>query len=224
MTADTPQHGLFLVLEGVEGAGKTTQAELLRHRFRVTEVAHTVSREPGGTRLGEGIRELLLERVELDIPIESELLLMLGARAAFIQQVVRPALERGEVVLSDRFELSTFAYQGFGRGIDLNEVRRLNRFSTGGIRPDLTLILDVPVGHGLARQRGAGKEQDRFEGGGDVFLERVREGYRTLSQEDERVLLLDGSLPSEVVHEEIVSLLAGRFPGRFPETFSDASG
>ena len=212
------------MLEGVEGAGKTTQVELLRHRFSQEGVSHTVSREPGGTAVGEGIRELLLERREMEISPETELFLILAARAAFVREVVTPALARGEVVLADRFQLSTFAYQGFGRGLELEAVRTANRFATGGLSPDLTVLLDVPVLEGLGRQRAMGKVRDRMEDGGQDFLRKVREGYRTLAREEEDVVLLDGTLSSEAVHGRVVELLRTRFPGHFPETFTASPG
>ena len=212
------------MLEGVEGAGKTTQVELLRHRFTQEGVSHTVSREPGGTAVGEGIRELLLERREMEISPETELFLILAARAAFVREVVTPALARGEVVLADRFQLSTFAYQGFGRGLELEAVRTANRFATGGLSPDLTVLLDVPVLEGLGRQRAMGKVRDRMEDGGQDFLRKVREGYRTLAREEEDVVLLDGTLSSEAVHGRVVELLRTRFPGHFPETFTASPG
>ena len=122
----------FVVLEGVEGSGKSTQVRLLSAWLAEMGVAHATTREPGGTAVGEAIRGVLLDRDGLEMPPETELLLVLAARAAFVRDVVRPALERGETVLADRFDLSTFAYQGFGRGLDLETVRRLNEFATGG--------------------------------------------------------------------------------------------
>ncbi len=183
-----------------------------------------MSREPGGTAVGEGIRELLLERREMEISPETELFLILAARAAFVREVVTPALARGEVVLADRFQLSTFAYQGFGRGLELEAVRTANRFATGGLSPDLTVLLDVPVLEGLGRQRAMGKVRDRMEDGGQDFLRKVREGYRTLAREEEDVVLLDGTLSSEAVHGRVVELLRTRFPGHFPETFTASPG
>src|SRR5690606_33792944 len=129
---------------------------------------------------------LVLKRTDLSIPPESELLVILAARAAFVQEVVRPALARGEVVVSDRYDLSTFAYQGWGRGIALEELRRLSAFATGGLAPDLYVLLDLPVAEGAQRQRRQGKDADRFEGEGEAFLSRVREGYLSLAGGDAR--------------------------------------
>lgn len=185
--------GFFLVLEGVEGAGKTTQARLLSQWMAERRIAHSIGREPGGTRVGEAIRRVLLDAPGTEIPAETELLLLLAARAAFVRDVVRPALMRGEVMVADRFELSSLAYQGRGRGLDPDAVRAMNAFATGAVRPDLTLVLDLPVAAGLARQSRAGKARDRIEGEGEVWLERVREAYRTLAAGDERVRLIDAS-------------------------------
>ena len=185
--------GFFLVLEGVEGAGKTTQVRLLSRWMAGHRIAHRIGREPGGTRVGEAIRRVLLDAPGTEIPAETELLLLLAARVAFVRDVVRPALMRGEVMIADRFELSSFAYQGCGRGLDPDAVRALNAFATGAVRPDLTLVLDLPVAAGLARQTRAGKARDRIEEEGEAWLERVREAYRTLAAGDGRVRLIDAS-------------------------------
>lgn len=185
--------GFFLVLEGVEGAGKTTQARLLSRWMAERRIAHRIGREPGGTRVGEAIRRVLLDAPGREMPAETELLLLLAARAAFVRDVVRPALTSGEVMIADRFELSSLAYQGRGRGLDSDAVRALNAFATGAVRPDLTLVLDLPVAAGIARQSRAGKARDRIEGEGEVWLERVREAYRMLAAGDERVRLIDAS-------------------------------
>jgi dTMP kinase len=212
--------GRFVVLEGVEGAGKSTQVRLLSTWLEARGVPHLAAREPGGTDVGEAIRQVLLERREMDVPAETELLLMLAARAAFVRHVVRPALADGRVVIADRFDFSTFAYQGYGRGLDLDEVRRLNAFATGGLRPDLYVVLDLPVGEGTARQQREGKERDRIEREGPAFLERVREGYHALCTGEGHARVVDARGAPEVVHGRIRGLLEGAFP----ETFGDHRG
>ncbi len=209
------RNGLFIVLEGVEGAGKSTQASLLSAWFESLGLPHTVAREPGGTPVGEAIRRVVLDRGDLTMPPETELFLILGARAAFVRDVVRPALEDGQVVLADRFDLSTFAYQGYGRGLDLDRVRRANEMATGGVRPDLYLVLDLPVEAGLERKGGVGGG-DRIEREGASFLSRVREGYRTLVKEvpTARLVAAHGS-PAEV-QDSLRRILREDFP----ETFS----
>jgi len=199
--------GVFLVLEGVEGAGKTTQLHLLREELERRGFPVVQAREPGGTPVGEAVRAVLLDRVELDMPAESELFLMLAARAAFVRDVVKPALEAGAVMLADRFETSTFAYQGHGRGLPLAEVRRLNAFATGGLRPDLVLILDLPLSEGRDRQRREGKDADRIERGGEDFHGRVARGYRTLATSDPEVVLVDARGDEATIHARILDVL-----------------
>lgn len=199
----------------MEGAGKSTQVAMLSRWLDARGVPHVATREPGGTPLGEAVRSLVLERTELDLPPESELLLILAARAAFVRDVVRPALARGAVVVSDRYELSTFAYQGWGRGLGLDDLRRLGGFATGGLRPDLYVVLDVPVEEGSRRQAGQGKGGDRFEGEGAAFLSRVRDGYLALAGSEPGVRLLEGSGTADAVHGRITALLETEFPETF---------
>jgi dTMP kinase len=210
-----PSPGLFVVLEGVEGAGKTTQARLLAEWLAEEGIPHRLAREPGGTPVGEAIREVLLERREAGLRPETELLLMLAARAAYVREVVRPALDEGRVMVSDRFELSTFAYQGVGRGLGLDETRRLNAFATGGLRPDLTVLLDIPVDEGRARQARAGKVRDRIEGEGGEFLGRVAAAYRTLARSDSGIVLIEASRPPDEVHRRVREALRPRLPEPF---------
>ena len=206
--------GLFIVVEGVEGAGKSTQARLLSLWMRAAGVPHLLTREPGGTPVGEAIRRIVLDRGDLTMPPETELFLILAARAAFVRNVVAPALERGEVVLADRFDFSTFAYQGYGRKLDLVEVRRANLLATAGARPDLTLVLDLPVEKGLERKGGAA-DGDRIEREGESFLQRVREGYLSLARNDDRALVLDAAGPPEEVQGALQRALVEAFPGTF---------
>ena len=207
--------GLFIVLEGVEGAGKSTQAALLSRWMDAAGIRHVLAREPGGTPVGEAIRRIVLDKGELTMPAETELFLILAARAAFVRGVVRPALERGETVLADRFDFSTLAYQGYGRGLDLEEVRRANSLATGGSRPDLVLVLDLPVAEGLKRKGGAA-QGDRIEREGEDFLARVREGYLALAEEEPRARLLDASGDLENLQAEIRRIIGEAFSGTFP--------
>ena len=206
---------MFIVLEGVEGAGKSTQARLLSQWIEGFGFAVVMTREPGGTPVGEAIRRIVLDRGDLTMPAETELFLILGARAAFTKEVVRPALQEGKVVLADRFDLSTFAYQGFGRGLDLARVREANAIATGGLKPDLSLILDLPVEEGLAR-KGGGQDGDRIEKEGAAFLSRVLDGYRVLAKEDETIRLI----PAQGTPEDVQNLLRRALAEAFPETFS----
>ncbi len=176
--AEKPNRGRFVALEGVEGAGKSTQARMLGEWLEACGIPFTLTREPGGTDVGEAIRHVVQDRPELSVPPETELLLYLAARAAFVQEVALPVLERGELLIADRFSLSTYAYQGYGRGLDLEEVRRIDRFASGGLAPDVYIVLDLPVEEGKARQKEAGKREDRLESSGEGFLEAVGRGYR----------------------------------------------
>ena len=153
----------------------------------------TATREPGGTAFGEELRPLLLRRADLELSARTEALLMCASRAQLVGQVIRPALEQGEVVVCDRFSDSTLAYQGFGRGLELGELEQLNGFATAGLQPDLVVLLDLPAAEGLARKPGA---RDRFELEGELFHARVRDGYYALAKNGgERWLVLDALRP-----------------------------
>ncbi len=214
--ATAPRRGLFLAFEGVEGAGKTTQVRLLADALRESGATVTVAREPGSTPLGERVRETVLADLGLQVPARSELFLMLAARAAFVEQVVLPAVDRGEVVIADRFELSTLAYQGAGRGLPLAEVRACNRFATGGIAPDATVLLDLDPEEGAHRQVVAGKAQDRMEREEAGFHARVAAGYRGLAREVEGIVRVDALGGEDEVHRRVWAALAARFPETFP--------
>jgi dTMP kinase len=177
-----------------------------------------ITREPGGTELGEEVRRVLLGMDE--VPAMSELLLMLAARAALVEGVVRPALAAGRVVVTDRFHLSTLAYQAYGRGLPLPEVEAMNRVATGGLEPDVTILLDLDAATGATRQAGRGRGPDRIERAGADFHRRVAEAYRLLARDEERVERVDGAAPEAAVHEAVIALLTRRFP----ETFSAATG
>jgi dTMP kinase len=213
------QRGLFLALEGIEGVGKSTQQALLVGWLESLGISATPAREPGGTRVGEAIREVVLHRRDLDMPAETELFLILGSRAAFVRDVVRPTLAAGRALVSDRFDLSTFAYQGYGRGLPVEEVEQANRLATRGLRPDLYLVLDLPLAEALRRQEARGAS-DRIESAGAEFMMRVHDGYRELARREPRAELVEGTGSPEEVHERMRSVLRRRFP----ETFVPAAG
>lgn len=206
---------MFLVLEGVEGSGKSTQARLLGRWLTGFGVPHVLTREPGGTAVGEEIRQILLHGHEM--PPESELLLMNAARAVFMREVVQPALAAGQVVITDRFYLSSLAYQGYGRGLPIEQVRAICEFAAGGLKPDLTIVLDVPVELGDARRATRGGA-DRIERAGTDFHARVAEAYRLLPDTETGVVRVSGTGSIDEVHERIRTLLAAQFPETFPET------
>jgi dTMP kinase len=190
--------GVFLVVEGPEGAGKSTLVRWLAARLIADGRQVTAVREPGGTPVAEAARRVVLTFPHA-MPPASELFLMLAARADLVEQVIRPALEAGHVVLADRFDLSTLAYQVAGRGLPRSEVEAANRIATGGLVPGMTLVLDVPVEVGRARQRRARKDRDRFEREGDAFHQRVLQEYR--DARGPGVIHVDASQPKEAVQQ-----------------------
>ena len=203
--------GRFIAFEGAEGVGKTTQIRLLASSLEEAGIPSVVTREPGGTSIGEGIRDLVL-RSAGPVPPETELLLILAARAAFVREVVAPSLAAGKWVLSDRFDLSTFAYQGHGRGIDLGRIEGLNAYATGGLAPDLYVVLDLAAAEGMARQVRAGKSPDRFESEGAAFHQAVRKGYLELAESLDRAVLVPAGGSPEAVGERIRREIVARFP------------
>ncbi len=211
--------GLFLALEGPEGAGKSIQMSRLAAHLNARDVAYRLTREPGGTPIGEVIREHLLQgNPDVEIDGLTELLLMSAARSAHVQEVIRPALARGEVVLTDRYELSSRAYQGYGRGVDLSVVDAITGHATGGLEPDLYLILDLPVEVGLARRQDAGFDPDRIEREGPSFMERVRRGYLELAEGSARIVRIEAGGSPEEVTASLLQVLTGRFPAWFGST------
>lgn len=204
---------LFIAFEGVEGCGKSTQVQLVAAALREIGGDPVITREPGGTAAGEAIRTIVLDR-DLHLDAVAELLLMLAARAVFVRDVVRPALQAGRVVLADRYELSTFAYQGGGRGLPIADVRGINELATGGLRPDLNVILDVEVEQGL--ERAAQRGRDRIEREEIEFHRRVAAAYRDLAFSEPDVALVDGQGEIEEVYTAVWDALSARFPETFP--------
>ncbi|WP_278420003.1 dTMP kinase [Stutzerimonas kunmingensis] len=208
--------GLFLTLEGPEGAGKSTNREYLAERLRASGVDVVLTREPGGTTLAERIRELLLTPADEPMAVDTELLLVFAARAQHLAQVIRPALERGAVVLCDRFTDATYAYQGGGRGLSIERIAQLEAFVQGELRPDLTLIFDLPVEVGLARAAARGR-LDRFEQEGLRFFESVRRAYLERAKAaPSRYRIIDAGQPLNVVQQDVQALipdLMGRLDG-----------
>jgi dTMP kinase len=201
-----------VTLEGPEGSGKTTQAARLAEVARSAGLEVVLTREPGGTPLGEAVRAVLLHpREGTTIDARADALLFNAARAELVSEVIVPALERGALVVCARFADSTVAYQGHGRGLDVSELRAVERFATGGVRPDLTIVLDLPVEAGLAR-KGA-DETTRFETLDLAFHERVRRGFLTLAAaEPDRVAVIDARQPTDAVTDAIVARV-GTVPG-----------
>jgi dTMP kinase len=208
-----PLAGIFIVLEGIEGSGKSTQARLLGEWLSAAGIPHLLTREPGGTSHGEEIRRLLLHSEAM--PAITELLLMLAARATLLEELVRPALAAGKVVVADRYDISTIAYQGYGRGLPLDDVKRANEIATGGLAPDLVLLLDAPQSVGEARRAATRPGDDRIERAGRAFHDRVSEAYGLLAREGANVRVVNATAPTQQVHEAIVGALVQRFPETF---------
>ncbi len=199
--------GLFITLEGPEGAGKSTNREYLAELLIQAGVEVVLTREPGGTPLAERIRELLLAPDSEVMAVDTELLLMFAARAQHLAGVIRPALARGAVVLCDRFTDATYAYQGGGRGLAHERIAILEQFVQGDLRPDLTLVFDLPVEVGLARAAARGK-LDRFEQEQQSFFEAVRQTYLArAAQAPERYRILDAAQPLSQVQADLAALV-----------------
>lgn len=202
----------LVTFEGIEGSGKTTQLRRLSAHLAAKGVAHLVTREPGGTPLADEIRRLLLSPREEPVFPETEILLYEAARAQHVRAVVLPALRSGRAVLCDRFFDATTAYQGHSRGLNADQVDRLNRFAAAGVVPDLTLLIDLPPEEGFARIRGRGTVPDRLERESLAFHRAVREGYLRLAErEPERIVRIDGALAEEAVFGEVLRAVAQRF-------------
>ncbi len=208
---------LFIVFEGIEGSGKSTQIQKVAAALREAGIDPLVTREPGGTAAGEAIRAVALDR-DLHLEPVAELLLMEAARAAFVAEVIRPALAAGRVVLSDRYDLSTFAYQGGGRGISQDKIKPVNELATGGLVPDLYLLLEIDVQEGLGRLEQG--EADRIERENAGFHRRVAATYRRLAEVERRVASVDARGEIGEVFDRVWEVLSGRFP----ETFEPRKG
>ena len=205
---------LFIVFEGGEGCGKSTQTRALYRRLSKDGFGAILTREPGGTRLGERVRRHLKRTGDTRISPLAELFLIATARAQLVSEIIRPRLAEGQTVICDRFTPSTLAYQGYGRGLNTDAIRHVNDIATDGMSPDLIVLLDVPVEEGLGRKKG--KEKDRFESESLAFHTRVRRGYLDMAKADpQRWLVVDGRLPRKVIESMIwarVSVLLGRKP------------
>ena len=196
--------GRFIALEGLDGSGKTTQARLL-----VDAIGGLYTAEPGATDLGARLRALLLDPAAPQMSARAEALLVVADRAQHVHEVVAPALEAGRWVVTDRFSGSTLAYQGFGRGFDVNELRALDRWATAGVAPDLVVLVDVPIEEAVERRRP--DVPDRLERLGPDFQQRVRDGYLTLADADPgRWVVVDGAAPKLAVAQRILGVVADR--------------
>ena len=214
---------MLIAIEGPDGSGKTTQVKLLAEHLRKQGYDVLVVEEPGTTALGRSIRAILLDSPDsqpqaLEIEPLAELFLYEASRAQLVREVLRPALAAGKVVIADRYALSSLAYQGYGRGLPLELVRKLNELATDGLEPDLIFLLDLPPEEGLRRKaarrgREEGVRRDRLESAALDFHRRVRRGYLELIKDHPRGYLLDGRMSPEELHQRIVAIVEERLRG-----------
>ena len=207
---------MFITFEGIEGSGKTTQIELLIPVLQAKGYECVFTREPGATEIGNKIRAILLDAAHTTMIPLTELLLYEADRAQHVHQVIKPALAANKVVVSDRFFDATTVYQGYARGYNLDLIQQIHQMVLGGLKPDLTLILDLPVHEGLERawqrinSQSEGLPEDRFEKEAVAFHERVRQGYLTLANDEpERFRLIDASRDEQAIHKEIAEIVLG---------------
>ena len=204
---------LFITFEGGEGCGKSYQSRALYSRLIREGIPATLTHEPGGTALGENISRWLKWRKEVSLSATGELLLFSASRNQLVNEVIVPALDREEAVVCDRFYDSTLAYQGYGRGLDLHMIKQLNHLSTDGLKPTLTILLDIPAEAGLARKNK--KRQDRFEKEKLAFHEQVRQGYLQLARnEPRRFLVIDALLSKKAISDLIWERVERHIPKR----------
>ncbi len=196
--------GLFISFEGIDGCGKSTQADLLRSYLESKGEQVELLREPGGTALSEQIREILINPNNDKMDPSTESILLSASRAQLTREIIIPALERGNVVICDRYADSTLAYQGYGRGINLEWLEKLNAFATAGLKPDITLLVDLPVDEAFNRMQS--KSFDRIEMEGIEFLDKVRSGYLELTDRfSKRYFMIDGMETIEEMSKKIIN-------------------
>lgn len=206
---------MFITLEGPEGSGKTSQLPALAAFLQDAGYQVVVTREPGGTAVGDQIRDILMNLNNVSIVPRTEILLFLAARAQHVEELIRPSLKAGKIVLCDRFGDSTLAYQGFGHKTDLATLQNLLAFSTGGLKPDLTLLVDIPIEAGMARKRENSVEWNRLDDYELAFHERVRQGYFALAEaEPDRWITIDATKEKNQVQEALRTAIMGRINKR----------
>jgi dTMP kinase len=202
---------MFITFEGSDGSGKSTQITLLS--FYLRQEGHKVltTREPGGTTIGEQVRNCLHDVVNKNMTPSAEVLLYSASRAQLVEEIIRPALSSNHIVLSDRYSDSTLAYQGYGRGLDLNDLTRLTRFATGGLKPDLTFLFDVDIEDGLTRRTAGGVEINRMDLQTVEFYRRVRDGYRELAEANpRRWVTIDANRPVNTIQNDVRQVVKER--------------
>ena len=202
--------GSLITFEGIDGSGKSTQIQMLEHEFNKLGVEYKTFREPGGTKLSEKIRSILLDKENIELISTAETLLFAAARAQLTAEQIKPAIAKGKFVICDRFTDSTIAYQGYGRGLDINDLEMINNIATGGLTPDLTFILDINPSKAVERMDTVAP--DRMEATGVDFFRKVREGYhQILEQNPDRCIKINAEQAPKIVFNEINQIILKRF-------------
>lgn len=205
------KQGRFVSFEGIEGCGKTTQISILSEYLKKRSIAHTITREPGGTAVGDGIRKIVLNSETIHLTAASELLLFYASRSQNIAEKIKPALDRGEMVICDRFYHASMAYQGYGRGIPIDFIERLTDLVCDRFRPEITILLDIEPAMGLHRARLRNHQQvadeGRFEAEDLEFYSKIRDGYLELAARDPAIRIIEADRPVDIVHREILNVL-----------------
>jgi dTMP kinase len=196
---------MFITFEGIDFCGKSTQVELLRKFLVETGNKVVVIREPGGTEISERIRDILLDRKNSEMSIETEFLLFSSSRSQLVREVILPAIKNGNIVISDRFHDSSTAYQGFGRGLDISKINTINSFAIADVIPDITFLIDITVEECLRRKAlKSHTDLDRIEISSNSFYQKVREGYLIMAKNESRFVVIDGSKNIEEIHKIIL--------------------
>ena len=202
--------GSLITFEGIDGSGKSTQIQMLEHEFNMLGVEYKTFREPGGTELSEKIRKILLDKENIELISTAESLLFAAARAQLTAEQIKPAIEKGEFVICDRFTDSTIAYQGYGRGLDIKQLEEINYIATAGLTPDITFILDISPEAAAVRMEA--EVSDRMEETGVEFFRRIRGGYLQIKdQNPNRYRLINGEQSPENVFKEIKEIIMEQF-------------
>jgi len=197
-----PDSCLFITFEGCEGCGKSTQARLLHKRLQQLHIPSLLTQEPGGTPLGNRVRNLLKVKREFNISPEAEMFLFASCRAQIVRDIINPSLKAGNIVICDRFADSTTVYQGFGRGLELKMIEKVNNIATGGLKPDMTILIDMPPERSLQRKHNI--QEDRFDREDISFHHKIRNGYLELvRQEPDRWIVINGNQPIDDIHRVI---------------------
>jgi dTMP kinase len=209
MGANAGKNGIFITFEGIEGSGKSTQSKLFFEYLKEAKIPAVLTLEPGGTELGKSIRKMLLDSES--VSAQTELLLFLADRSEHVNKMIKPALAEGTCVICDRFSHSTFAYQAGGRKLDPAAIRLLNKFATGGLEPDITFFIDIPVEIGFNRKKQENLKLDRIEQEGIDFHHTLRNAYLELLKTEKMMVRIDGTKYREAIQEDIINIFNQKF-------------